>query len=119
MRLLSRTRTVRRGVSVVVAALAALIVGVAGPAHAQYGGGGITFFPDPRVPIGQTLSVFGSGCAAGSTVEISIDGVPGVLATTTASAAGNYAIAAIELPDGLVAGTDLDMRATCETETTA
>lgn len=118
MRTVPRTRSVPRGLAAIAAALIALIVGLAGPAQAQYGGGGITFFPDPRVPIDQTFSVFGSGCAAGSTVEISIDGIPGVLATTTASAAGNYAIADIDLPPGLIAGTDLDVRATCGSETT-
>ncbi len=112
-----RNRIVPRVIVASIAALGALLFGIAGPAHAQYGGGGITFFTDPRVPINDTFSVFGSGCAAGETVEISIDGIPGVLATTTASAAGNYSIADIDLPLGMIAGTDHDVRATCGTET--
>ena len=117
MRTMPRNRIVPRVVVASIAALGALLFGIAGPAHAQYGGGGITFFADPRVPINDTFSVFGSGCAAGETVEISIDEVPGVLATITASAAGNYSIADIDLPLGMIAGTDHDVRAACGTET--
>ncbi|MEM9466178.1 MAG: hypothetical protein AAGA90_12450 [Actinomycetota bacterium] len=117
MRTLLRNRHAARTLAVTFAALAAAIVGLAAPAHAQYGGGGITFFTDPRVPIDDTFSVFGSGCAAGETVVITIDGVPGTVATTTASAAGNYSISDIDLPLGLIAGDDYDVRATCGPET--
>ena len=117
MRTLLRTRIASQRLAGFGAAVVVLLLGLAGPAHAQYGDGGLDFFTDPRVPIGETFSVFGSGCAAGQTVEISIDGIPGVVATTTASAAGNYAISDIDLPLGLVAGTDLDVRATCGADT--
>lgn len=117
MRTSSRTRTASQRLVAFVAAVAATVVGLAGPASAQYGDGGLEFFTDPRVPIGDTFSVFGSGCAAGETVEISIDGVAGVVATTTASAAGNYSISDIDLPLGLVAGTDVVVRATCGSKT--
>lgn len=117
MRTLLRTRIASKRLVALSAAVAAAILGLAGPAHAQYGDGGLDFFTDPRVPIGDTFSVFGSGCAAGQTVEISIDGVPGVVATTTASAAGNYSASEIDLPLGLIAGAEVDVRATCGPDT--
>ena len=87
---------------------------LAGPASAQYGGGGTQVFLDQvRVPVDQPFGVFGRDCPAGSTVEITIDGVPGILATTTASANGFYTASGIPLPDGLTAGTDYVVRATC------
>ncbi|MEO0495106.1 MAG: hypothetical protein AAF081_17000 [Actinomycetota bacterium] len=101
-----------RLVAVVLAALGALLL-LAGPAGAQYGGGGINLFVDSRVPIDETFSVAGQNCPAGSTVEITIDGVAGVLATTTASASGAFSIADIELPGGLTAGTTYTVRSTC------
>ncbi len=89
----------------------------AGPAGAQYGGG-IQVFVDPvRVPIDQTFDVFGRDCAPGSTVVISIDGVPGTIGTTTATAGGFFSIQDLPLPDGLSAGTDHDVRATCDAQT--
>ena len=94
------------------------VVALAGPAHAQYGGPGITFFPDPRVPIGQTYSVFGTGCSAGETVVITIEGLPGTTATTTATAGGNFAVSGIDLPPGATPGTVLNHRATCGPQTT-
>ncbi|MEM8708566.1 MAG: hypothetical protein AAGE98_19025 [Actinomycetota bacterium] len=99
------------------AALVGLVV-LAGPAGAQYGGGGVQVFLDQvRVPIDEPFGVFGRDCPAGSTVEITIDGVPGVLATTTASAGGFYTASDIPLPDGLEAGSDYTVRATCEANT--
>ena len=112
-----RTQLRTRRILAVTIAAVVMVLGLAAPAHAQYGDDGIDFFTDPRVPIGDTFSVFGSGCAAGSIVEITIDGMPGVIATTTASAAGNYSISGIDLPLGLVAGTEHDVRATCGPET--
>lgn len=112
-----RTQLRTRRILAATIAAVVMVLGLTAPAHAQYGDDGIDFFTDPRVPIGDTFSVFGSGCAAGSIVEITIDGIPGVIATTTASAAGNYSIADIDLPLGLVAGTEHDVRATCGSET--
>jgi hypothetical protein len=71
-----RIRPVPRTIITSTLALLAVLFGTVGPAHAQYGGGGITFFPEPRVPVDQEFSVTGTGCAAGETVEITIDGVP-------------------------------------------
>lgn len=91
---------------------------LAGPASAQYGGGGTQVFLDQvRVPVDQPFGVFGRDCPAGSTVEITIDGVPGILATTTASANGFYTASGIPLPDGLTAGSDYVVRATCSGNT--
>ena len=91
-----------------------LLFVLAGPASAQYGGGGTQVFLDQvRVPVDQPFGVFGRDCPAGSTVEITIDGVPGVLATTTASDNGFYTASGIPLPDGLTAGSDYVVRATC------
>ncbi len=97
---------------------AALILGAAAPATAQYGGGSVTIFvTPPRLPVDETFDVFGQFCAAGTTVEISIIGVPGVLATGTADAGGFYSVRDIDLPDGLLAGTDQTVQATCGPET--
>ena len=100
------------------AALAVVVVAfataLAAPAGAQYGGGGgtMTFFVSPvRVPVDQTFTGFGTGCVDGDEVEISIEGVPGVLATTTAGPPdGTFSAADIPLPDGLLAGSDHDVR---------
>lgn len=109
----------------VVGLLARLAVGfvalgtaLAGPAAAQYGGGGgtMTFFVSPvRVPIDQTFLGFGTGCADGESVDITIDGVPGVLASTTAGApSGSFTVTNVALPTGLQAGDNHDVRATCQ-----
>lgn len=111
----------RTPVPLLSAALAAIVVAAtvfAAPAAAQYGGGGgtMTFFVSPvRVPVDQTFTGFGTGCDDGDEVEISIDGVPGVLATTTAAPPnGTFSAPGIGVPDGLFAGDDHDVRATCE-----
>jgi hypothetical protein len=97
---------------------AALTLGFTAPASAQYGGAGVSVFVSPaRLPVDQTFDVFGQNCAAGATVEITIDGVAGVLATEVADAGGFYAVNDIVLPDGLLAGTDQTVRATCGPET--
>ncbi|MEM9521097.1 MAG: hypothetical protein AAGA37_17385 [Actinomycetota bacterium] len=115
---LGRFNMLWRSVTLTLVATVVLLLGAAAPAGAQYGDDEVDFFTDPRVPIDETFSASGSGCPAGSIVDISIDGVPGVIASTIASAAGNYAIADIPLPEGLSAGSDLDVRATCEAATT-
>lgn len=99
-------------------AAAALMLGFAAPASAQYGGGSISVFVTPtRLPVDQTFDVFGQYCAAGATVEITIEGVPGVQATGVADAGGFYTVNDVVLPDGLLAGTDQTVRATCGPET--
>ncbi len=98
-------------------AAAALTLGFAAPATAQYGGGGVSVFVSPaRLPVDQTFDVFGQNCAAAATVEITIDGVPGVLATGVADSGGFYTVTDVVLPDGLLAGTDQTVRATCGPE---
>jgi len=92
--------------------LAVMLLG-ASPLAAQYGGVDNSLFVDPRIPLDQTINGFGTGCAAGATVEITIDGVPGVLTTTIATADGNYSIVGLPLPDGLLAGEDYTVRASC------
>lgn len=102
-----------------VAFVVASAMAFAAPAAAQYGGGGsgdMTFFVSPvRVPVDQTFIGFGTGCDDGDEVQISIDGVPGVLATTIAGPpGGNFSVSDVPLPDGLMAGDDHEVRATCE-----
>ena len=111
-------RTPLPRLSAALAAIVAAATVFAAPAAAQYGGGGgtMTFFVSPvRVPVDQTFTGFGTGCDDGDEVEISIDGVPGVLATTTAAPpGGTFSAPGIPVPDGLLAGDDHDVRATCE-----
>lgn len=102
----------------ILMATATLLLGFAAPAGAQYGGGDITIFvTPPRLPVDETFDVFGQFCAAGSTVEITIEGIPSVLATTIADAGGFYTANNVPLPDGLLAGTDQTVRATCGPQT--
>ncbi len=83
------------------------------PAGAQYGGG-VNLFVDPtRVEVDGSFDYFGNGCAAGSTVTITIDGFPGVLATTIAFDDSSYAGSDVAMPDGVVAGQDYTVRASC------
>lgn len=97
-------------VAVAVAAVALL---TAPPVAAQYGGG-VDLFVDPtRVEIDGTFSYFGTNCPAGSTVTITIDGIPGVLATTVAFGDGSYAGADVAMPAGVVAGQDYTVRGSC------
>jgi len=115
------TRTSSSWIGAIVAALLFLLALLATPVSAQYGGGsGMTFFVTPvRVPIDQAFSGFGTGCDAGSTVEITIDGVPGLVATSVADASdGTFSAVDITVPDGLAAGTDQGVRATCNAEST-
>jgi len=101
----------------IAAAVVLLPTAVAMPAAAQYGDDGMTFFVTPaRVPVDQAFSGAGEGCDAGSTVEITVDGVDGVVATVTASADGTFSHDDIAVPEGLLPGTDQDVRAACGTE---
>ncbi|MEZ5243783.1 MAG: hypothetical protein R2707_01700 [Acidimicrobiales bacterium] len=103
--------TVRRLVVALFVAGAAILT--ASPASAQYGGA-VDLFVDPtRVEIDGTFDYFGSNCPAGSTVSITIDGIPGVLATTIAFDDSSYAGTAVAMPSGVVAGQDYTVRASC------
>ena len=100
----------RRLVAVVVAAVALF---TAPPVAAQYGGG-VDLFVDPtRVDIDGSFAYFGTNCPAGSTVTITVDGLPGVLDTTIALGDGSYSGAAVAMPDGVVAGQDYTVRGSC------
>jgi len=91
----------------------AALMTMAAPAGAQYGGT-VDLFVDPtRVEIDGVFDYFGSGCPAGSTVTITIDGFPGVLDTTTAFDDSSYAGSDVAMPDGVIAGQDYSVRASC------
>ncbi|GEM_PF-2070864 len=110
---LRRSHKPSQAIAAFVLAMAALVA-FADAGSAQYGGTGVQVFVDPvRVPIDSTFDVFGRNCTAGSTVEITIDGVSGILATGTASSNGFYTVVGVPLPTGLLAGTNQDVRATC------
>ena len=112
-----RQRGAASAVIISMAAIVALMTEGALPADAQYGDGGVTIVTEPRVAVGDTFSVFGNGCDAGETVEISIDGRSDVLGAAAASPGGGYSFADITLPSGVVAGTDHEIRATCRAQT--
>lgn len=102
---------IRRLFAVLFVATASLAL--TAPAAAQYGGG-VDLFVDPtRVEIDGTFDYFGSSCPGGSTVTITIDGIAGVLDTTTAFDDSSYAGSAVALPAGVVAGQDYTVRAQC------
>jgi uncharacterized membrane protein YgcG len=106
-----RPRLRRRIAAGAVVVLAMLMT--TAPAGAQYGGG-VNLFVDPtRVEVDGAFDYFGSGCPAGSTVTITIDGFPGVLATTVAFDDSSYAGTDVAMPDGVIAGQDYTVRASC------
>jgi hypothetical protein len=110
-RLTSAAPTLRRSLVALVFATAAFLT--SSPAGAQYGGG-VDLFVDPaRVPIDGTFDYFGSNCPAGSTVTITIDGIPGVVDSTVAFDDSSYAGNDVGLPAGVVAGLDYTVRASC------
>lgn len=94
-----------------VAALAMLLA--AGPAGAQYSGGANLTVNPVLVEIDGLFGYLGTGCPSGSTVEITIDGFPDILDTVIAADDSSYSGSGINLPDGVVAGTDLRVEATC------
>lgn len=99
--------------SLIALVVAAATMASSPPAGAQYGGG-VDLFVDPtRVEIDGTFDYFGSSCPSGSTVTITIDGIAGVLDTTTAFDDSSYAGADVAMPDGVVAGLDYTVRASC------
>ena len=93
--------------------LAAAAILTSSPASAQYGGG-VDLFVDPtRVPIDGAFDYFGSSCPAGSTVTVTVDGIPGVLDSTVAFGDTSFAGSDVSVPPGLVAGQDYTVRASC------
>jgi hypothetical protein len=104
-------RRPRRATATALLALGWLLV--AAPAAAQYGGG-MTLLVDPvQVPIDAAFDAFGYACPGGTDVTMSIDGLPGPLATTTAAGDSSYLAPAIPMPDGVVAGDSYVVRADC------
>lgn len=91
----------------------AMTLGLAAPAAAQYGGTPTLFVDPVRVPIEGTFDAFGFNCPGASVVTITIDGFPGILATTIANDDSSYAAPAIPMPPGVIAGQDYVVRATC------
>ena len=103
--------TIRR--VLVAVAVAAALMFTSSPVAAQYGSGVELIVVDTRVEIEGTFAYAGMNCPAGSTVTITIDGFPGVIATTVAFGDGSYAGTGATMPDGVVAGQDYTVRASC------
>ncbi|MDW3217882.1 MAG: hypothetical protein R8F63_04650 [Acidimicrobiales bacterium] len=99
----------RLAITVVVSGVLAL----AAPVGAQYGGGANLTVNPVEVEIDGDFSYLGSGCAGGSTVEITIDGFADTLDSTTAGDDSTYSGSGVGLPDGVVAGDGYTVRATC------
>ncbi|MEQ8840698.1 MAG: hypothetical protein RIB98_06930 [Acidimicrobiales bacterium] len=107
-----RAQATPRWLPAVVLFVAALMWSVA-PAAAQYGGG-VSVVVDPiRVEIGEDFAYFGSSCPAGSTVTITIDGLPGIADTTIANDDSSFGGTTVPLPEAVVPGQDYVVRATC------
>ena len=94
--------------------VAAAVLVLAGPAGAQYGGGANLTVDPIEVEIDGEFGYFGTGCPSGATVEITIVGITGVLDTTVAVDDSSYAGVGVAMPDGVVAGTDYRVEATCD-----
>ena len=82
-------------------------------AGAQYGGGAYLTVNPVEVEIDGVFSYFGTQCAGGSTVVITLDGFPDILDTTIAEDDSSYTGFDVGLPDGVIAGTQYTVRATC------
>jgi hypothetical protein len=83
------------------------------PASAQYGGTPTLFVDPVQVEIDSTFDAVGFNCPGASEVTITIDGISGILGTTIAADDNSYAADGIDMPDGVVAGQEYDVRATC------
>ena len=98
-------------------AIATAALGVVAPAGAQYAGNELVLIVTPITPPeGGTISGIGTGCPAGSTVTITLEGVAGILATVTASADTSYSFTNAQLPSGLTVGGDYHVVASCAGE---
>jgi hypothetical protein len=89
------------------------LLAVASPAAAQYGGTPTLFVDPVLVEIDTTFDAVGFNCPAGSIVTITMDGIAGTLTTTTTADDSSYSSAGINMPEGIVAGEDYDVRASC------
>lgn len=85
-----------RKIVLLTAAVLLAAVAFAVPASAQYGDSPSPGVSNPSPTVGSDLTVSGSGCGAGSTVTISLDGE--VVATTVADDDGNFSVD-IQVPD--------------------
>ena len=93
--------------------VAAVLFGGALPAAAQYGGGPNLFVDPVRIEAGSSFDAFGNSCPPGSTVTLTIGGIPRVLGTTTAQANGIYLFDDVAAPPEFVPGVDYVVRADC------
>jgi hypothetical protein len=89
------------------------LLAVASPAAAQYGGTPTLFVDPVLVETDTTFDAVGFNCPGGSIVTITIDGIAGTLTTTTTADDSSYSSAGINMPEGIVAGEDYDVRASC------
>lgn len=99
----------KRFLAVGVAAVAALLMFFAVPASAQYQPTSGQTLSATTVSPGQTITVSGFGCPAGSTVTTRFDTT--VLGTTTASKGGDFSLQ-VTIPANATAGTH-EITSTC------
>ena len=91
----------------------AVLLGAALPAAAQYGGGPNLFVDPVRIEVGSSFDAFGNSCPPGSTVTLTIDGIPRILGTSTAQANGIYLFDDVPAPPEFVPGVEYVVRADC------
>lgn len=101
-----------RALAVALAAVASTAVVLAAPAAAQYSNSALVVDPI-RVPHGTVFSGTGLGCSVHAPVDISIDGIPGVLVTVTPADDGSFVFGPVDLPASTVPGQDYTVRADC------
>ncbi len=102
-----------RAVAAGVWMTALVLASTTAPAFAQYGGTPTLFVDPVQVEIDSTFDAVGFNCPGASEVTITIDGISGILGTTIAADDNSYAVDGIDMPDGVVAGQEYDVRATC------
>lgn len=101
-----------RALAGAVAAVAMTVAVLAAPAGAQYSNSALVVDPI-RVPYGTVFSGTGLGCSVHAPVDISIDGIPGVLVTVTPADDGSFVFGPVDLPASTVPGQDYTVRADC------
>jgi hypothetical protein len=100
----------------VAAILTALLVLIAGPAHAQYPvETGDLETTSSSATAGASVGITGGGCVAGTTATLTLEPGGTSLGTTTATITGDIA-ATVAVPQGTPAGT-YTIRATCPSPT--
>lgn len=117
-----RTPSVRRlAPRAVLATLAGLVafssVLLAGPAGAQYGSGPSIFVDPVLVEIDGDFDAVGFNCPGATMVVITIDGFPDMLGEAPANDDNSYGVPQLDMPDGVVAGEEYTVRATCDGRT--